>query len=74
MGPNGQQIRQRYDEQRIEAEERVAHMLFPTCSNLVVLWIGDRTEAVMNRGVGGSVGEISWSRGDLRRHIEFLRL
>ncbi|KAI0347711.1 hypothetical protein BDW22DRAFT_1349770 [Trametopsis cervina] len=50
-------------QQRVEAEERVAPVLFEKCAGLKELWFDEETR-VMRRETGDGVGELVWARGD----------
>ncbi|EON63963.1 hypothetical protein W97_03192 [Coniosporium apollinis CBS 100218] len=55
---NGEEVRRQVNQRGKEAENRVASMIFPVCSKLHELWIGDHARAEVVRAKGGEVVNI----------------
>lgn len=60
MGRNGEEVRRQVNQRGKEAENRVAWMVFPVCSKLQELWIGDHARAEVVRAKGGEVVDVVW--------------
>lgn len=63
----GKQLLKEVEENAVQAEIRVADMVFPACSRLEDLWIGDSVRAEVMRYENGSIADIIWHNCP-RRH------
>ncbi|KAL9602409.1 MAG: hypothetical protein Q9219_001832 [cf. Caloplaca sp. 3 TL-2023] len=68
MRPGGEKRRQQVHEQGLQAEEKVAKMVFARLPKLERLWIGDSSEAKVSRTDSGAVCKVSWDY-NLRRTV-----
>jgi len=67
MGPGGDEVRKRVDEQRKQAEEHVASTLFQRIPSLKELWFDIYTKATMEENsseLGKRKRELQWSYGN----------
>jgi hypothetical protein len=60
MGPQGQRLFKQVRQQRAEAENNVANMLFPKCAKLKELCIGDYVQAEAVRDGNGGFQRVIW--------------
>ena len=61
MGPHGDETRKSVAEQRREAEQDVAQMVFDRMLYLKDLWVGNCSKATVSRTATGRIDEITWS-------------
>ena len=69
MGPHGKEVRKRVNDQRQQAEMRVAKMVAPACPVLKELWIGDQTRVEVVRDDDGSFKDVVFHRGRKREKV-----
>jgi hypothetical protein len=60
MGPGGEEYRQQVVEEGHRYTIKAVEMVFPACSGLRDLWIGDWTHVKAQRTVNGSIADLVW--------------
>lgn len=71
MGPGGDEYLQQVIREGKEAERKVARMVFPVCTSLRELWVGDTAKATVERSLGGSVNNITMSECDRAKVVRY---